>query len=721
MIPAITRRGLMKFAGGLAVGAFASPMPWTLLDDLAIWTQNRDAIARLPRGPVTTRYSVCSLCPAACGVRLRCVGGRPFAVLGASAHPTSRGRLCPFGFAAHHLPWHPARLAAPVSRAADGTERAASAAEAAMAIVASCRQEPGSMAIFDARPGRAVSAQYRRLAAAMGGIYLAAIPAEEAVPAALAAMATSPSDPLGWDLERARLVLSFGAPLLESWGGPGRILACRSRGAGGTGNPAGLRIIQVESRPSRTALLADRWLAPRPGTELTAAFGLAHLLARGGCDRDLAALVAPFPPEEVAAITAIPAAVLESVAREFAGTTPAVAVIGGDLLAASGGAVTATLVATLNLIAGAVGVPGGLLPRRVLPWAPADDGMGADAAALDGGLQAIQLMPAGSLQALVLDGEPGPVLVAALERALAPSAVVVSLSPHRVGLARAAQFIVPQPAWLEAIEDMPTPPGSARASYAVTARLIEPPAGVVDPAAFVAAVARGAGLGGAWAATTERLVAERVRVLGASGRGRVVRLADGANVAPASGDGLMAQLKDGAVWHDDPLPAATPAPRLVPRSHLEALARLAETALEPPGGSEVIAASFPLVLVPFRDPQSQGRVLPTLASKLYRETDLLPPAGCALANPATAAAAGLRAGMRIVIETPRGPIPARLRLDRAVAPGEVHLATCPGAGQMGEGPAVEAAGEPPAWPAAGVAPRPVRARLRADSRGGRRT
>ena len=723
MIPAITRRGLLKFAGGLAAGAIASPLPWTLLDDLAIWTQNRDAIPRLPRGPVTTRFTICSLCPAACGVRLRCVGGRPFAVLGAPAHPTSRGRLCPFGFAAHQLPWHPSRLARPVCRAADGTERAASAAEAAAAIATATREAPGALAIVDARPGRAISAHYRRLTAALGGRYLRAVPAEEAVPAALARMSTPPCDPPGWDLERTRLVLSFGAPVLESWGGPGRILARRAEGDGG----GDLKIIQIESRPSRTALLADLWVAPRPGTEITAAFGVAHLLARGGCDDDFGALVAPFTPGRVAAITGIPAEVLESVAREFAGTNAAIAVIGDDLLAGPEGIAAATLVAALNMMIGSVGVAGGLLPRWRLSGAGVDDAAGHDGAfddagaAADGGLGGVESLPAGSLHALILDGEPGPALAAAIERALAPGAVVVSLSPYRVGLATAAQFIVPQPAWLETIEDMPTPPGSARALYGVTARLLEPPAGAVDPAAFVAAAARATGLGGAWAATTEVLVVAWVRALAASGRGRVVLLADGSAAAPATGDGLMAQLLEGAVWEDDPAPAVAPPSRSIPRPQLEALGRLAQTALEPAGGSEVIAASFPLVLVPYRDPMIQGRVLPTLASKLYRETDLRPAAGCALANPATAAAAGLRAGARIVIETPRGPIPARLRLDRAVLPGVVHFATGPAAGQLGEGPVVEAAGAPPAWPAAGVAPRPVRARLRADAKGGRRT
>ena len=58
------------------------PVPWKLLDDAAIWTQRRHALPVPPRGPVTFRAAACTLCPAGCALRVRCVGARPVAVRG---------------------------------------------------------------------------------------------------------------------------------------------------------------------------------------------------------------------------------------------------------------------------------------------------------------------------------------------------------------------------------------------------------------------------------------------------------------------------------------------------------------------------------------------------------------------------------------------------------------------------------------------------------------
>ena len=46
----LTRRSLLKFMGGAVAGAVLSPLPWKLLDDASIWTQNWSRIARPPRG-----------------------------------------------------------------------------------------------------------------------------------------------------------------------------------------------------------------------------------------------------------------------------------------------------------------------------------------------------------------------------------------------------------------------------------------------------------------------------------------------------------------------------------------------------------------------------------------------------------------------------------------------------------------------------------------------
>ena len=86
-----TRRDILFGLGGGLAGVAFTPVPWKLLDDTAIWTQRRHAIPVPPRGPVTFRSAACTLCPAGCALRVRCVGPRPVAVAGEGGHPLGGG------------------------------------------------------------------------------------------------------------------------------------------------------------------------------------------------------------------------------------------------------------------------------------------------------------------------------------------------------------------------------------------------------------------------------------------------------------------------------------------------------------------------------------------------------------------------------------------------------------------------------------------------------
>ncbi|MBE0567110.1 MAG: molybdopterin oxidoreductase, partial [Krumholzibacteria bacterium] len=75
----LNRRCFLQIFGGAAAGVAFSPLPWKLLDDAAIWTQNWSWIARPPRGPVSHTFTTCTLCPTGCGLRLRRIGPHPVA------------------------------------------------------------------------------------------------------------------------------------------------------------------------------------------------------------------------------------------------------------------------------------------------------------------------------------------------------------------------------------------------------------------------------------------------------------------------------------------------------------------------------------------------------------------------------------------------------------------------------------------------------------------
>ena len=215
-----SRRDIFKFAGGAVAGAFFTPAPWRLITDTALWSENWPGIPRPARGEIRAKFTNCSLCPAGCAVRARCVGEQPVSLAGV------RGGLCPFGLTAHHLPYHPARLKqGPVEEATR-----------AVAQRAARRDSP----VLDLNPGRTASWTYRRAMASLKGIYLAP---------------ESPAE--AYDLLRCKTVLSIGAPLLDGWGTPANVIAARQN----------FRLIQAEAVESRTAVLADEWIPLAPGTE----------------------------------------------------------------------------------------------------------------------------------------------------------------------------------------------------------------------------------------------------------------------------------------------------------------------------------------------------------------------------------------------------------------------------------------------------------------------
>ena len=454
----VSRRDLLKLAAGSAVGILFTPLPWKVLDDTAIWTQNWPWIPEPPKGETTSSSTTCTLCPAGCGMKARCVNGMPVSLSGIPGHPFGNGSLCAVGLAAHHLSFHPLRVRQPLHRihARGGINSSVVTNEEALTmLLLAIRQSTGSVAILDRRPGRSISLAYRQwLGRLSNGVYLSS-PSIECQTAHFTALNSNRQDSLGYDLEHARTILSFGTPLFGGWGSPGRMMKIAAQRRS-SGSPM---VIQVETRQSRTALMADTWIPVAPGTEGVFALGLAYVLLNERLIQPLAQdlsafhdLAATFTPEKVAAHTGVSADIIIATARRIAGNLPAVAIGGGDPGAGPWSDADMTAVASLNTLFGAVGIQGGLLPRRDIPGVQ-DSGQQF---AFERTLQGI---PDHSIAVLIMDGaEDGCLLPWELiEPKLANErALVVSLSPFLAGLARRANLIIPSPVPLERLKPSST-------------------------------------------------------------------------------------------------------------------------------------------------------------------------------------------------------------------------------------------------------------------------
>jgi hypothetical protein len=439
-----TRRDLLAWSGGAVAGIFFTPVPWKVLSDVSIWTQNWPWIPQPPRGPVDVKETTCTLCPNACGLRVKMAAGAAVGVAGLPSHPISRGALCPLAYGAHQLNWLPARLREVQHRGRKSSwDEATAAFRKAMA--------EGPIAIIDGRNGRAASALFARFAAAHGGSYSAVLAPEEKALTPYEKWTGVPVSSLGYDLENAHTIVSFGAPLLDGWATPGRFTRLWSEKAAATSDPE-LRIIQIEPEQSRTAAFAWKWIRVRPGAETALAAGIARVLI----EERLVSAAGPMPVmtlQEASKLTGADPDAIRQLARTIVERTPAVVIPASENEA----------VAALNVVLGAVGARGGIIRRS----------SGAD-------LQVSAGTP-GRARAVVID--------AAVPWDMTPNinAEVFRFAAWH-GDDTTADWLLPAPGFLEEKTDMPTAPGSAIDLHATVEPLVAPPAGLKSAAEFLAGI-----------------------------------------------------------------------------------------------------------------------------------------------------------------------------------------------------------------------------------------
>ena len=674
----MTRRDILKFAAGATAGLLVTPAPWKALDDTAIWTQNWPWIPRPASGEVTSRMSTCTLCPAGCGIRARCINGVPVSLSGIPGHHYGNGSLCAVGLAAHHLAFHPARVRQPLRRIHDRgvTNSTPVSADEAFGILAgaiTAARGTDGIALLDQRPGRSVSALYKEwLASVPNGLYLVPPSIEDGTLRAAGEMAGAT---FGVDLEHCRTILSFGTPLLDGWGTPGRMMRIASARFG-SGEPF---IIQAETRQSHTALAANRWLPLKPGTELALALGICHVLLRdlsvpdpGTAHQPFTAIASGCTPSMSAEVTGISADRIEETARYLAGHRPAIVVGGGDPAAGPLGREEQRAIVMLNFLLGSIGAPGGLVAR--------DLSSEKQPQRLE---QQLLEVPDHAIGVLILDGAECGCAIPweAIEPKLKDgSSLVVSLSPFLAGLARRADLIIPSPVPLERWEDLPAPFDGPAGSLALSAPLFTPPEGSVDP---VLLVRRLSGETGPQDRTALNLLTERVGSLHARRKGTVCAPSRCTPVSEVESAGrLFEMLAAGGVWVDEG--------RSEGKSHAPLLRPLTSDEVDrmrPLAGGRVPAAkgSVQVAVLPFGTKAASitGQVSPIL-SKVFQESGLRPSENQGFINPATCNELGLSDGGAATLSSTSGSLCVVVRCDSSVMPGVIHVAVGPDPAALNE-------------------------------------
>lgn len=382
------RRGFIKLVVGAAAGFHLTPIPWRIMDDISIWTQNWPWVPRSTRYPgLAYAQTVCTLCGGGCGIKARLVDGkRTCKVEGQNGAPVNQGRVCPVGAAGPQYQYSPSRYLGPLKRVGargSGAYAPVSWAEAVKEVgarLADLRKQglAHTVAMITGRRHTLVRQAAARFMTAYGSPNLVDMPSlgtawDYAVRAQFGA-----DNGLGLDLEKSRWIMSFGTALLEGWGSPVRSIQAFSRWrASGK-----VKFIQVDTRASLTASKADQFVPINPGTEAALALGMAHVIIKEGLfnqdfvakncfgfDEFKAMVLQNYSPNQVAVITGVPENTIAVLAREFAKTEKAVAVPGKGKGALASPVYELMAVMALNALVGNINQPGGVIVKQDLPLA----------------------------------------------------------------------------------------------------------------------------------------------------------------------------------------------------------------------------------------------------------------------------------------------------------------------------------------------------------------
>lgn len=504
----LDRRAFIEIVVGASLGAGAgitfSPLPWKMTDDIAIWTQNWPWTPVPEKGEAGHEDTVCGLCPGGCGITVRKVGNRVVKIEGRQGYPVNDGGICPLGAAGLQLlygPWRVPGAVRPAGPPGSGAWEQVPWNQAISQVVEklSALRDNGkahTVACVTSSDRGTVPQLFSRFMAAYGSPnFVRTASAEDTHELALR-LTGNKSGSIGYDLEHADFILSFGSGLIEGWGSPVRVIQAYSTWRSGK---KAAKLVQIEPRLSNTAAKADKWYPINPGTEGTLALGLAHVIIRNalydagfvnnrtsGFNKWRDMVINNYTPSVVSKVTGISAQDITSLAQTFAKAKRPLAVWGRGKGTTSGDLHECLAVQALNALVGNIDKRGGTTTRpdvgvKKWPDIPQDaiagkgnarprlDGAGTESYPMtmyrpDELPRIINENPDAIQMLLVHDADPCFVMMDAegMTEAIKKIPFVVSFSTYFDETAQYADLILPNHHYLERWEDVPTPIGFSK-------------------------------------------------------------------------------------------------------------------------------------------------------------------------------------------------------------------------------------------------------------------
>ncbi|WP_345782790.1 menaquinone reductase molybdopterin-binding-like subunit QrcB [Pseudodesulfovibrio pelocollis] len=495
----VARRAFIQMSVGASVGILFTPTVWTALDDVSIWTQNWPWIPTLKYGEVKGLPTVSKMCESGCAVKVRTVAGQAFGTEGNADNPLSGGGICPLCANGVQVMYSPTRIKAPRLNGAEISW------DEARTIVAEKLAAAGSkVAVISGDQSGTINEVFSALLTNQGSDDFYAMPCEMQTADKAWAGLMGGSGQVGYDLEKADVVLLAGADALESWGPT--VANMQAFAANDSG-----KFIFAGPMQTRTAAVTSKWV-PVPSEGMAAfTLGICYYVMQAGRSVDAAdfeqfksMVVSNYTPAKVEATTGVPADTMADLARTLLTARNPVVVPAGSVAADAAAF-------ALNLLLGGA--------MTVLPEFDK---------AIDTAMSRSEMLKKDILQGvsadLLLVYEANPVY--ALPEQV-KAGFTVAFDSVETETTAAADLVLPTPHSYERFDDMVSPYGMPVATYTIGASVSKPALDVMNAGDFVL------GLVDLGFETFEEVLDAKVSAIGANKR----RLMSGtAHVAGGSAD-----------------------------------------------------------------------------------------------------------------------------------------------------------------------------------------
>lgn len=324
--------------------------------------------------------TICSICEAACGLRVEHDGIDAVSIRGNPRDPLSLGHICPKAAALGELQRDPDRIRLPMRRSGSHWNPISwqEAIDESAERITRIQAEHGSdsVAVYVGNPTAHNHGTLLALLPFLGALRTRnafsanSVDAHPRMIVSLLMFGNAALLPVP-DVERTDLLVVFGAnpvvsngSILTAPGMPARIRKLQARGG---------RLVVIDPRRTETARIADEHHFIRPGTDALLLLAMVHVLFEdrsvrlGGLDKqvdglqELRAIASRFPAEGVADAVGIPADTIRRLARDLASARSAACYGRMGTCTQPFGALATWGLDLLNLLTGNMDRPGGAM------------------------------------------------------------------------------------------------------------------------------------------------------------------------------------------------------------------------------------------------------------------------------------------------------------------------------------------------------------------------